>query len=500
MFHSRIPRPIHAALWLIPAAACGLAALPCLAAAGGSGKPLNVLFIAVDDLRPQLGCYGHPEMVTPNIDRLAAHGRAFLRHYAQVPTCGASRCAMLTGRYPRVPKAYENEAFATLPREPDRAIVSLPQLFHKHGYATASIGKITHSPDGRADDGQPELPFGFDRVGVPAGKWGDGWSAFFAYADGSTRVPTKTPAFEHADVPDDGYPDGLIANEAVARLGELKSQGKPFFLAVGFFKPHLPFDSPKRYWDRYQPDSIPPAKYAQPPKNTDPSISLHKSGELTPRYTGLATPGVVTDAEGETLRRSYAACVSYSDAQVGRVLDELHRLGLDEQTIVVLWGDHGWHLGEYGIWGKHTLYEVALRSPLIIRVPGMAQAGKPTNGLVESVDIYPTLAELCALAPPEHLDGRSLAPQLQDPSSAGKQATYGFWAAGRAHSVRDDRYRFTRWTASGDPERVVQLELYDHAADPDETVNIAAEHPDLVKSMTETLFRVVPVLKAATVP
>jgi arylsulfatase A-like enzyme len=491
-----LPRGVQILLLVAGVLSCAVLPVQCPAAAKDPPKQLNVLFIAVDDLRPQLGCYAHPEMLTPNIDRLAAQGRAFLRHYAQVPTCGASRCAMLTGRYPRVPKAYENEAFATLPRDPDNAVMSLPGLFHDNGYTTVSIGKITHSPDGRAEGGQPELPFGFDRVGVPAGKWGDGWSAFFAYADGSTRVPTKTPAFEHADVPDDGYPDGLIAEDAIAKLRELKKSDKPFFLAVGFFKPHLPFNSPKRYWDLYEPDSIPPATYTQPPKNTDPSISLHKSGELTPRYTGLAVPGVVSESEAATLRRSYAACVSYSDAQVGRVLDELHRLGLDDQTVVVLWGDHGWHLGEYGIWGKHTLYEVALRSPLIIRTPGMAQAGTPTNGLVESVDIFPTLAELCALNPPAHLDGRSLGPMLHDPQATIQDAVYGFWAAGRAHSIRDDRYRFTRWTAPGDPSRVIQLELYDHDADPDETVNIAAEHPELVSAMTQKLFAAVPLLNS----
>jgi len=459
-----------------------------------SQQRLNVLFIAIDDLRPQLGCYGHQEMVTPNLDRFAAQGRLFKRHYVQVPTCGASRCALLTGRYPASAAAYDNDAFATLPREDARAVISLPHLFRTHGYHTASIGKITHAPDGAAVSGEPELPFSWDEFGVPHGKWGDGWSAFFGYADGSTRTPGETPATEGADVPDDGYPDGLIAEAAIAKLNELK--GRPFFLAVGFFKPHLPLNAPRRYWDLYNgANQIPSAAWDQPPKHVDPAISLHKSGELTPRYTGFAQPGVVSAAEAAHLRHAYAACVSYADAQAGRLLDELHRLGLDDNTIVVVWGDHGWHLGEHGVWGKHTLHDVALRSPLIIRVPHMAQPGAAAPGLVESVDIYPTLAELCGLRPPAGLDGKSFAPLLADARSPGKVAAHGFWGGGRGHSIRNERYRFTRWTAANDLSRVVQNELYDHQADPEETVNIAAEHPALVQAFTEELFKTVPLLR-----
>jgi len=474
-------------------AVCLLSLLPAEAGAGESTRPLNVLMITVDDLRPQLHCYGLQEMVTPNLDRLAADGRIFRRHYVQVPTCGASRCALLTGQYPSQPGAYGNEAFALLPRDKENAVETLPGLFKRNGYQTVSIGKITHSPDGRDAAGEVEAPFSWSEVGVPAGKWKTGWDAFFAYADGSTRIPGKTPATERGDVSDGGYPDALIADAAIEKLGQLK--GKPFFLAVGFFKPHLPFNAPAKYWDLYDADQLPAPSNTTPPENVDPVISLHKSGELTPRYTGLKEPGVVTQEEARHLRHAYAACVSYVDAQIGRVLDELDRLGLSDNTIVVVWGDHGWHLGEHGVWGKHTLHEVALRSPLIVRAPGMAAPGEATDALVESVDIYPTLTELCHLEPPAVLAGRSFKVALDDPASSGKKATIGFWADGRAHSIRTPRYRLTQWTERGNPSRIAQVELYDHQVDPDETRNIAADEPDVARRLGAGLHRQVPMLR-----
>jgi iduronate 2-sulfatase len=475
------------------AAGLVLLALSSSAIAAEPKRPPNVLFITVDDLRPQLHCYGRKEMVTPNLDRLAAEGRIFRRHYVQVPTCGASRCALLTGRYPSQPGAYGNDAFALLPRSEEDAVVTLPGLFKRNGYRTVSIGKISHSPDGMNPDGQVEAPFSWDEVGVPAGKWKTGWDAFFAYADGSTRIPGKTPATERADVPDNGYPDALIADAAIEKLGELK--GKPFFLAVGFFKPHLPFNAPTKYWDLYDPDRLPAPANSLPPRNVDPAISLHKSGEMTPRYTGLKEPGVVSAEEARNLRHAYSACVSYVDAQIGRVLDELDRLSLSDNTIVVVWGDHGWHLGEHGVWGKHTLHEVALRSPLIVRAPGMSSPGESSDALVESVDIYPTLAELCQLQPPGELVGNSFTAVINDPASPGKQAAVAFWADGRAHSIRTPRYRFTQWTERGNPSQIAQVELYDHQVDPDETRNIAADEPEVARRFGAALKRQVPLLR-----
>jgi iduronate 2-sulfatase len=223
-----------AAALLSTAAANSLAAPP--------GRPLNVLFIAVDDLRPQLGCYGVPNMATPRLDQLAAEGRRFDYHYVQVPTCGASRCAMLTGRYPASPGAYDNGAFATLPRVAEGTLTSMPELFRRAGYATAAIGKITHEPGGTLESGEHELASAWDETDMPAGKWKDAWSAFFAYADGSTRVPGKTPATERGEVDDAGYPDTLIADATIDKLKKFRD--KPFFLSVGFIKPHLPFNAP----------------------------------------------------------------------------------------------------------------------------------------------------------------------------------------------------------------------------------------------------------------
>ncbi len=470
-----------------------LSAFSSSASAAEPKRPLNLVFIAVDDLRPQLHCYGREEMATPNLDQLAAEGRMFRRQYVQVPTCGASRCALLTGRYPSHLRGYGNDAFALLPRNEAGAVVTLPGLFKRNGYRTVSIVKITHSPDGMNPDGQVEAPFTWDEVGVPAGKWKTGWDAFFAYADGSTRIPGKTPATERADVPDDGYPDALIADAAIAKLGELKN--KPFFLAVGFFKPHLPFNAPAKYWDLYDPDRLPAPANPKPPLKVDPTISLHKSGEMTPRYTGLKEPGVVSAEEARNLRHAYSACVSYVDAQIGRVLDELDRLGLSDNTIVVLWGDHGWHLGEHGVWGKHTLHDVALRSPLIVRAPSMSAPGEATDALVEAVDIYPTLAELFHLQPPGELAGKSFAAALNDPASPGKEAAIGFWADGRAHSILTPRYRLTQWTERSNPSQIAQVELYDHQVDPDETRNIAADEPEMARRLGAELQRHVPLLR-----
>jgi arylsulfatase A-like enzyme len=478
---------------LMTANACITFLLAIASVAAAKERPLNVLFIAVDDLRPQLGCYGHEEMVTPSLDRLAQEGRRFNHHYVQVPTCGASRCALLTGQYPSLPEAYDNDAFSTLPRTPGKGPLSLPALFQRNGYTTVSIGKISHEPDGLLTDGEPELPFGWDEVGMPHGKWQDAWAAFFAYAGGKTRVVRKTPVSERGDVPDNGYPDGLIANAAIAKLNQLK--GKRFFLAVGFIKPHLPFNAPARYWDLYNPAELPVPANPAPPSDVDPSISLHNSGEMRGQYTGFSEPGVVTEAESRHLRHAYRACVSYVDAQIGRVLAEVDRLGLRENTIVVVWGDHGWHLGEHGIWGKHTLHEVALRSPLLVRVPGMAEPGVAAEGLVESVDIYPTLAELCGLPPLSGLSGKSFASLLKNPRANGKPAVFGFWRGGRAHTIRTPKYRLTQWAGNASGSPVLQTELYDQGHDPDETLNVARDHPETVEELSSRLREVVPLWK-----
>jgi len=473
------------------AAAAALSPLGRAVAGEGAKARPNVLFIAVDDLRPELGCYGSRHIRTPNIDKLAKSARLFKRHYIQSAVCGPSRCSLLTGR-----RLWSWDCWKSarkLKTEPSAA-VSFPHLFRRGGYRTVCIGKISHLPGGVTDPAQKrhEVPFSWDLSYAPIGKWKDPWGAFFCYADGSVREygygrnKTDTPAFECADVADEGYADGLNAREAIKQLGDLKSRGKPFLLAVGFYKPHLPHNAPKKYWDMYDPDKIPLAPNRQPPRNVDADISLHPSFELTGHYAWPGGKGKITDAQARNQRHAYFACVSYMDAQVGKVLGELKRLGLDRNTIVVLWGDHGWHLGEHGIFGKQTNFEIAARSPLIVRMPDMPRAGKSTDALAETVDIYPTLAELCGLKPPADLPGVSLKPLLDDPDRRGKDGAFSFFGRGRyfGRTLRTDRYRIVEWSDRR-KKLPAKIELYDHRTDPGENTNIAgnAENKKLVQKL-----------------
>lgn len=459
---------------------------------GWAGARPNVLFIAIDDLRPELRPYGVSAVKAPNLDRLAAEGLVFLRHYVQVPTCGASRYAMLTGQRPTSAAHLSNEAFVNLlPRTPGERPESFAHLFRLAGYHTAAIGKISHYPDGRVysyageGDGRREMPLSWDEIEGPIGKWGTAWNAFFGYADGTSRNSGRTsrPAYEMAPVEDDAYPDGMIAAAAVAKLRQLQSSAEPFLLAVGFFKPHLPFTAPKRYWDLYERDEIELSPNPDAPEGLNPR-SLHDSGEFFNNYDSHPSVGGagtrIDDEYARTLRHAYYAAVSYVDAQVGRVLDELDRLGLRENTIVVIWGDHGWHLGDHTIWGKHTTLERSLRSPLIIRVPGMVDPGRTTDGLIESVDLYPSLAELCGLEAPSGLSGTSFVAHLREPGHRGKAGAYGYF--GGRSTLRTDRYRITEHH-TGDP----RVELFDHAVDPLETTNIAGEQPAVVARLLPIL-------------
>jgi len=461
------------------------------AAEGGAARPRprpNVLLIAVDDLRPQLACYGEKYMVTPNFDRFAATSRLFRRQYVAMPTCGASRCALLTGQRPKSRGRLGNGAFGTLSRQRTAAPQTLPELLRRNGYTTVALGKISHQPDGHVysytgqGDGREEIPFAWDEATGPKGKWKTAWNAFFGYADGSCRTYNpKATATECADVDDMGYPDGLTARDAVARLAELKAAGKPFFLGVGFFKPHLPFTAPKKYWDLYDRRQIPMSPVPDKPENINPG-SWHASGECFNKRYNLPGRLRTDPATQRRLRHGYFAAVSYVDAQVGKVLAAVDRLGLADNTIVVIWGDHGWHLGDHAIWGKHTKFEWALRSVLMVRTPKMARPGTPTDALVEAIDIYPTLAELCGLDVPKAVDGKSFAAVLADPAAATKDRTFGYWGSGV--TMRTDRYRLTAH-AKGKPT----VELYDHRTDPHEASNVAARHADVVAAMLPDLRR-----------
>ena len=436
--------------------------LPTLSIAQASGeidvKP-NVLFICIDDLRQELGCYGS-EVKTPNLDSLAREGSLFFHHYVQVPTSGASRSCMLTGKLPRKVSDLSNEACKQ--NLSNLAELEHPEtLFHqlrRNGYYTVGIGKISHYADGylygyeKPKSTKLELPYSWDEMLFNPGKWGTGWNAFFGYSDGTNRQSRnkQVPPYECADVPDEGYPDGLTANLAIDKLKELSQKGKNFCLAVGFFKPHLPFVAPKKYWDLYEENVISLPSVPQIPKGTH-RFALHNSNEFNGYLKGdekVSLDQSASDAYSRKLRHAYFACVSYVDAQVGKILNELKKLGQADNTIVIVWGDHGWHLGEHRVWGKHTLMEASLHSTLIIKAPKTKKNVK-NRRIVSSIDIYPTLMDLCNLPIPEGLDGHSFADLLNHPNnSSWTDLAYSYFNNGI--SVRVPKYRFTSYKYKGE--------------------------------------------------
>jgi len=449
------------------------------ARAAGDGGRLNVLFIAVDDLKPLLGCFGHKGIRSPNIDRLAARGTVLERTYCQQAVCAPSRASLLSGCRPDTTRVWD---LRTPLRRTMPDVLTLPQHFKQNGYTTVSLGKVYHHY--MKDD-----PLGWSRPAErPTGDWkGRGYLSPEAQAVAARHKKGRGPAWECAEVPDEAYPDGVVATEAVAALRRLK--GKPFFLAVGFYKPHLPFNAPKRYWDMYPPETIDLADNPFKPKGA-PDLAMTGWGELR-NYPGMPKRGRLTEEQARTLIRGYKACVSYTDAQIGRVLGELERLGLADRTVVVLWGDHGWHLGDHGLWCKHTNFESATRAPLILaspRIPG----GKTTRRLAEFVDIYPSTCDLAGLAVPGHCEGASLVPLMRDPEREWKSAAFSQYPRGRGsimgYSMRTDRYRYTEWQRRK-TGNVVARELYDHQADPQENVNLAAaaEHKDLLARLAKQL-------------
>ena len=452
-------------------------------------KP-NVLFICVDDLRDEPGCYGNEIIKTPNLDKLADEGILFKRHYVNVPTCGASRNTLLTGMWPANRSDADNGA--SMNRLSGKEEEEAPETFIHHmrrkGYYTVGIGKISHQPDGylygyTEPVGEDlELPHSWDEMLFDAGKWGTGWNAFFAYADGSNRQSRKrmVKPYEAADVSDEGYPDGLTARLAVKKLNLLAGKEEPFFLAVGFFKPHLPFNAPQKYWDLYDEDEIPLAPNPHIPANVN-KASLHSSGEFNGYRLGdeqASLEKALSDPYARKIKHAYYACVSYTDMQIGKLIQELDRLGLSDNTIVVVWGDHGWHLGEHLVWGKHTVFEKALKSTLIMKVPG--RKGLVTEKIVSTADIYPTILELCNVEMPHQTDGRSLVKLIEDPDHPGwEDVAFAYFRDGI--SLRTDRYRFTKYFREEEP----RIELFDHENDANETVNIAGENRDIVDELTK---------------
>jgi len=475
-------------------AAIALSTAPATAIGQTAAKP-NVLLILVDDLKPVMGCYGDPVAQTPNMDRLAAQGMRFELNYANQAVCGPSRFNLMLGSRSSSTGLY---GLGNNLREFQPDAVTLPQYFSRHGWTTESLGKVFHI--GHGNQGDPEsfqLPHFKDKVIEYVLKESTGGmltreEAYFENV--RTNVPNRQlprgAAWERADVPDEAYADGRVAAEAVRRLeGHAKDRSKPFLMAVGFARPHMPFTAPQKYWALYDPAKLPLPDYTQAPKGA-PNVALKHGGEIT-QYTPVPESGDIDEALTRQLIHGYYASMSYADAQIGRVLTALRELKLEENTIVLLWGDNGFHLGDHSIWTKHTDYEQATRIPLIIVAPGVTQPGTVTRQLSETVDIYPTLAELAGLprpAGPQPIDGTSLVPVLRNPSARVRDYAYMVWPKDKiGRAIRTERYRFVEWKAPGEPAETAELELYDYLTDPLETENLASRLPQVVTKLRSYL-------------
>jgi iduronate 2-sulfatase len=423
----------------------------------------NVLFIAVDDLRPQIGCFGKTFMKTPNFDELATRGVLFERAYCMVPTCGASRASLMTSLRPTPGRFVSFTARAD--KEAPQAI-TLNTHFKNSGYTTISLGKIFHFPDDNAQ-GWSQKPWR-----PSTSDYQDRAAERQAIAKHRARYPARKKVrgapYEAADVPDKNYRDHQTATKAIEHLREFGDNQEPFFLAVGFFKPHLPFCAPKRYWDLYDYDSIDvPTNYALP---TDtPDGASHSSGELR-SYAGIPPTGPVNRKTARHLIHGYYACVSFIDTQLGRLLSALEETGLAENTIVILWGDHGWQLGEHGMWNKHSCFETSMHAPLFVSAPGI-RSGARTPALTEFIDVYPSLCELAGIEIPAHVEGTSFVPLMRDPSLPGKPHAVGRFKLG--DTIRTDAFRYSEYRGQQGSGKLAGRMLYDHRADPDENKNIA---------------------------
>ncbi len=501
-------------------------------------KP-NVLFIAIDDLRPDLGCYGNEVVQTPNLDKLASEGLLFNRAYCNQPICSPSRASLMTGARPDTIGIIENREYF---REKNPDIVTLPQHFIANGYEAVYSGKIYHTWM-RDEDHSWSM-----KAIKPKGmKHGVGYAlpenqelvkkrrqeAIEKYGKENTGGLTSGVAVEAADVADEVYTDGYSTAVAINTLDTLAKSDKPWFLALGFQKPHLPFNAPKKYFDLYDPADIELAAQTLPPMDGC-TVGLHPSFELRTRAE-IPNAGPIDDDLSRRLLHAYYACASFVDAQIGKMIAAVEEHGLRDNTIIVVWGDHGWHLGEHGIWGKATNYEIATRVPMMIWTPDQAMRGKGTNALVELLDIYPSLCELAGIEPPEHIEGRSFVPLLDKPGTPwSKTAISQFpspalreWAANplsqgmretyfgplieevegkikqqfgdqwdrdffenhlMGYSVRSHKWRMITWVDYRDKTKEpIYVELYDHETDPSETKNVAASNTDKVKWLTKEL-------------
>lgn len=503
----------------------------------------NILFIAADDLRPELGCYGSDIAITPHLDALAAEGLLFNRAYCQQAICSPSRASLMTGARPDTIGVVENYAYF---REEQPDIVTLPQHFWANGYETVHTGKIYHS----AKYGDPvkswsrepawdRMPKDMPLPVLPVIGYALSENRKIVtdkqkkFGENAHSALIKGPAYESADVPDQTYEDGYHTDLAIETMKDMleKDPSKPFFLGLGFKKPHLNFIAPKKYWDLYDPADIPPGTYTPAPEN-GATMGLNASYELRTR-DGIPKYGPIGEELSRTLLHGYLACASYIDAQVGKMVAALEEAGIRDNTVIIFWGDHGWHLGDMGIWGKATNYEIAARVPLMIWTPDMPKRhrGKSTDALVELIDMYPTLCDLSGIETPSHVEGFSFAPLLENPNRPWKQAAFSQypnpamreWAANpitpdmrdlffgplmddietaiqaqmgnkwnrelfendlMGYTMRTDRYRLVIWKEwRVDAAEPLFVELYDHQNDPNESRNIAEKRPSVVRRL-----------------
>jgi len=455
-----------------------LAALFCVlgaVAAAAAPRP-NVLFIAVDDLKPVLGCYGDPHAKTPNLDRLAARGMLFEKAYVNQAVCAPSRNTLMLGLRPQTLGIYD---LPTHFRDVYPDAVTMSQTFMANGYTAEACGKIFHSGKGNHDDAKSWSVEHWEAKGGP-------------YVNEQRVGKAKGAVTEAADVPDTAYGDGKLAEEAVRRIAEhAQSPDKPFLLMLGFHKPHLPFCAPKKYWDQFQPGDFKLPERRTPPEGA-PEYAPTQSKEIL-QYRDVAEKPPFSEEFAIHLMHGYYAAVSYTDAQIGKVLDALDASGLSENTYIVLWGDHGWHLGDHGMWCKHTNYEHAVHIPLLISGPGIT-SGQRTTSLVETVDLYPTLMELTKQSLPTSvggaaLEGTSLVPVLHEPTRSVNDHVLSVYPRGKrlGRAVRTDRHRLVEWKAIGGPPEAAVVELYDYDSDPDETKNLAATQPEIVARLRAIL-------------
>ncbi len=439
--------------------------------ADGKTKKPNVLILICDDLNCDLGCYGHPQVKSPNIDRLAKRGVRFANTYCQYPLCGPSRASFMTGLYPDQTLIHRNAIYI---REHVPNVQTMSQMFRRQGYFATRIGKIYHYnvPKHIGTSGHDD-PYSWDQTINPRGRDKIDEDKIFSLRPGSFG---GTLSWLAADGTDAEQTDGIAATEAIAQLKKHAASKQPFFLAVGLFRPHTPYVAPKKYFEMYPRNKIVVPKVPKGYLDTLPKgarLSLTRKKEQNDLSDDLSRRAI----------QAYYASITFADAQVGRILDALHETGLDENTIVLFTSDHGYHMGEHGYWQKTTLFENAARVPLIVAGPSIKAVGQTSTTPAEMVDFYPTLAELCGLKPPKYLSGVSLVPALLDPSAAVRDSALTQYANG--YSIRTPRYRYTEWEKDG----AGGAELYDHRSDPQEMVNLAkrAELAETIQKLSKQL-------------